>query len=175
MMEKFLKLMTLITLGAMTVFTSCSKDDPEPEPSFENKQVTLYDLQKQPVAYIDYDDEKTIYLWEGIPVAYLVPVEDEEVKDANAVFGFNGKCIGWYCDSIMYDTNGYAVGAEKGIKRGSILTTIVNVETAKGVKHVKPIKHVKEVRPVRHILGDSWSEVLLTDFLNEGIKDNFAN
>lgn len=167
-MKNPITLFPLLMLVAMPMITSCSKD--RPEVLSEIKQVTLYDHEKQAVAYIDYEDENTIFLWDGIPVAYLVAVEDEEIADANEVIGFNGKCLGWYCDGIMYDKSGYAVGAEIGIERGQILTTLVKIESVKGIKHIKPIKHIREVSPVRHILADSWSDTLLTDFLNEGIK-----
>jgi hypothetical protein len=35
-------------------------------------EVSLFDASGKAVAYIDTDDELTIYLWSGKPVAYLV-------------------------------------------------------------------------------------------------------
>lgn len=140
----------------------CSKDSggtDEIKP--EEKQVTLYDKNKEAIAYIDYTDEATIYTFEGQPFAYI---ESEEL-----VYGFNGKLLGWYENGVLYDRTCYAVGAKHGIVRGGIYTVSTSPEKVKGVKKIKPVKHVEELNCVHSILKDSWSETTLKEFLNAGI------
>ncbi len=49
-----------------TMFTACKHGDKVlPELETEKGEVALFNKQKEPVAYIDYDDEATIYLWKG--------------------------------------------------------------------------------------------------------------
>jgi hypothetical protein len=79
------------------------------------KQRCLINKQTEIVAYIDYDKDATIYLWEeGTPVAYLYE-DDAKVKE---VYGFNGKFLGWYEDGVLYDKKGWAVGSKRGVVRG---------------------------------------------------------
>jgi hypothetical protein len=49
-------------------------------------EVTLFDQRGEATAYIALNDELTIYLWNGKPVAYL----DRESGDDFHVYGFNG-------------------------------------------------------------------------------------
>jgi len=51
------------------------------------EEISLYDYKGDAVAYIDTDNDMTIYLWEGKPVAYL--------KANKSIYGFNGKHLGW--------------------------------------------------------------------------------
>ena len=58
----------------------------------------FYDSTGSAVAYSSND---VLYRWSGDPVAY--------VGDGGAVFGFNGKQLGWYSDGVIWDNNGYMV------------------------------------------------------------------
>ena len=139
---------------------SDSEDNNEnPQP---NSPITLYDENKEAIAYIDYNDEATIYTFEGEPVAYI---ELEE-----QVYGFNGKLLGWYSNGVLYDQTYHAVGAKHGIARGGINTVITKVEKIKGVKQIKPIKSAKGNDYVHPVLFDSWSKTTLTEFFAEGKK-----
>ena len=62
----------------------------------------LYDKNGQAVAYIAEDHHSTIYLWEGLPTAYLH--EDEHV------YGINGRHLGWFKDEVVFTHNGERVG-----------------------------------------------------------------
>jgi len=73
------------------------------------QQTTLFDSNGEAVAYVDYDMSSTIYLWEGTPVAFL-----EKLNNENCVIGFNGEFMGWYENGIIYDLDGYIVGAKEG-------------------------------------------------------------
>lgn len=62
----------------------------------------LYDKEGTAVAYIASDYENTIYLWEGVPAAYLY--EDSHI------YGINGRHLGWFKDEVMYTNDGERVG-----------------------------------------------------------------
>lgn len=156
-----MKDLLLILLTIPVLFAGCHSDNneiPQKEP-----QITLYDINKEAIAYIDNEDEVTIYTFEGEPAAYI---ELEE-----QVYGFNGKFLGWYFDGILYDRTCHAVGAKHGIVRGEINTAVTSPERIKGIKHIKPVKHVRETGYARPVLLDSWSETPLTVFLNAGKKE----
>ena len=55
--------------------------------SFGDSEISLFNSNGEAVAYIAVDDDLTIYLWSGDPVAYI---DDEDV------YGFNGKHLGWF-------------------------------------------------------------------------------
>lgn len=107
MMKKYRSfLFAVAVLGA-----GCSSDSSEPAVVDPGQgQVTLYDAGKESVAYIDYPDDATIYLFDGAPVAFI---QSEEL-----VFSFNGRFLGWYRDGVLYDRTTYAVGARHDIVPG---------------------------------------------------------
>lgn len=141
--------------------TSCHSENDNETPQ-RDLQVTLYDKDKEAIAYIDYDDEETIYTFEGEPMAYIESKEQ--------VYGFNGKLLGWYVNGILYDQTYNAVGAKHGIARGGVNTVVTRPEKIKGVKHTKPVKHVKGNDFIHPILKDNWSKITLTEFLANGKK-----
>lgn len=140
--------------------SSDSGDNNENPP--EELQIALYDENKEAIAYIDYGDEATIYLFEGEPVAYIESKEQ--------VYGFNGMLLGWYSDGVLYDKTYNAVGAKHGIARGGINTVSTYPEKIKGIKQIKPIKSVKGNVFDHPVLFDSWSKITLTEFFTAGKK-----
>lgn len=158
MKNLFLTLFSIVILCA-----GCGSDsgDDDKKPG-EELQVTLYDENKDAIAYIDYEDESVIYLFEGEPVAYIEP--------GGQVYGFNARLLGWYSDGVLYDKTCYAVGAKHGIVRGGINTVATHLERIKGIKQVKPEKPVKGDAFEPPVLKDSWSETTLTEFFANGKK-----
>jgi hypothetical protein len=140
----------------------------EPSPDPDKGQVTLYDKDKKAAAYVDYDDEATVYTWDGRPAAYLVRPEKGEEEDGIMVYGFNGKFLGWYASGVMHGTDGRVAGAKKWIKIGEFSTVVVT-ESPRGIKHVKPVKYVEEVPFIFHEPIYGWSETSLADFLGAGM------
>ncbi|MEG0795219.1 MAG: hypothetical protein RR397_01735 [Odoribacter sp.] len=135
----------------------CGSDSEDNTPKKEEEvPVTLYDESKEAIAYIDYSDEATIYLFEGKPVAYL--------KAKDQVYSFDGTLLGWYSEGVLYDQTYHAVGAKHGIVRGDINTMATYVESIKGLKEVKPIKSIEENDFEHPFLIDSWSKTSLTEF-----------
>ena len=123
---------------------------------YGNKEISLFDKEGEAKAYIA--DDLTIYLWDGTPVAYL--------SNSNStwhIYGFNGNHLGWYINGILYDKDGYAVGAQK-----DATSMITSIEGIKGIKSIKPIKSIKEIAPIQPIISRSWGRTPLILFLRAG-------
>ena len=118
-------------------------------------EITIYNKKGMPCAYLATDDERTIYLWNGQPVAYL---------DNENIYGFNGKHLGWFKRKrVMYDKNGLRIG----------FTTItcpsaLQVEPKKSAKKAKPVKTAKTAPTKEPDFKLSKSEANLSDFLQDG-------
>ena len=124
---------------------------------FGGNDISIYDKNGNAKAYIA--DDLTIYLWGGDPVAYLY----NSAGDWH-IFGFNGRHLGWYDEGIIYDPNGYAIGAQK-----DAVIMITSIETIKGIKGIKPIKSIREIPPIKPILSMSWGNTPLIVFLKSGL------
>lgn len=119
------------------------------------QQVSLFDSNGEARAYIDFEEDATIFLWDGTPVAFL------ENNGGNvAVFGFNGRFLGWYDEGIIYDKDGFAVGARKGA-----INMVTKVERIKSVKKMIPMRPLTPMTPIRPFWRDSWSSTSLSEFL----------
>ncbi|MBP7510222.1 MAG: hypothetical protein KA807_20595 [Prolixibacteraceae bacterium] len=128
--------------------------------SLSAQQISLFDSDGEARAYIDYDEDATIFLWDGTPVAFVE-------KDGNdlCVFGFNGSFLGWYEDGIIYDKNGYAVGARKGA-----VNMMTKMERMKGMQKMTPMRPMTPMTPMQPMWKSSWSNTSLTEFLYYGKK-----
>jgi len=87
----------------------------------------FFDSRGAAVAY--FDDDETLYLWSGEPVAY---------RDEDSLYGFNGSYVGWLHEGAVYDHDGNIVAAVAGRFRGS-----VQVAPLKSLKELKPLKGLK--------------------------------
>ena len=92
-------------------------------------EITLYAASGKPIAYIADDDDSTIYLWSGKPVAYL---------KSEAVYGFNGKHLGWFVKGLIYNHDGEIVGATR-----SRLKVVPQLGPIKSIKGINPLKGLK--------------------------------
>jgi len=128
--------------------------------SFAQSEINLFDKEGNPVAYIDTNDEWTIYLWEGKPVAYII--KDEQTLH---IYGFNGKHLGWYINGILRDHDGNAVG----FKKGAVTSIYEKYEGYKGYKEYKPYKIYREYAPYQPYLSAKFSYINLNGFLHQGI------
>ena len=124
------------------------------------QQVSLFDSQGEARAYIDYDQEATLFMWNGTPVAFI-----EEDGDDLCIFGFDGNFLGWYEDGIIYDKKGYIVGARK-----DAVTQFTKMERIKGFQKITPIRPITRMSPIQPILRTRWSNTPLTEFLYFGKK-----
>jgi len=124
------------------------------------QQTSLYDSQGEARAYIDFDEDATIFMWDGTPVAFL----EKDGSDI-CVFGFNGSFMGWYEDGIIYEKKGYAVGAREGATN---MTT--RMERMKSMQKMTPMKPMTPMTPMQPMWKSSWSSNSLTEFLYFGKK-----
>jgi hypothetical protein len=121
-------------------------------------EITLFDSEGEPTAYIATDKDLTIYLWDGSPVAYL-----HEQSGHIHVYGFNGNHLGWFEDGIIWDHRGRAVGCQKGA-----INMVTHLESLKSLKSLKPLKSLREMAPMKPFLSTSWSRMPLVIFLRVG-------
>jgi hypothetical protein len=119
------------------------------------QEVSLYDREGEAVAYIDFDEDATIFMWDGTPAAFL-----EKSSSDICVFGFNGKFLGWYEDGIIYEKYGYAVGARKGATN-----MITRIERIKGIQKITPMRPITPITPIKPFFKNSWSSQSLVEFL----------
>lgn len=126
-------------------------------PSQANDEITLFDARGRATAYIALQDELTIYLWNGEPVAYL----DQEGEEFN-VYGFNGKHLGWFVDDVVWNHNGNAACATRERLRST------EFEPYKSFKQFKPFKSFKEFAPFRPFLSNSFGKIPCLFLLKSG-------
>lgn len=124
------------------------------------QQISLFDSEGEARAYIDYDEDATIFLWDGTPVAFI----EKDGSDL-CVFGFNGSFMGWYEDGIIYDKKGYAVGARKGA-----VSMMTKMEIMKSMQKMTPMRPMTPMTPMQPMWKSSWSNTSLTEFLFYGKK-----
>lgn len=123
------------------------------------QEITLFDSEGEAIAYIDAADaDWTIYLWDGTPVAYL----DSE-GDAFAMYGFNGKHLGWYEDGMVRDRDGSLVGFREG--RAQVYTRYPPYKSA---KQYKPYPAYREPAAYKPYYSNQFSSEPLLHFLRKG-------
>jgi hypothetical protein len=110
------------------------------------------------VAYVDTSDDATIYLWSGVPTAYL---------EGDSIYGFNGRHLGWFEEGIVRGNRGKRVGyTEETI--GSVGQT-ARVTRVKGVKQPKLPPVPPEPPPPKTPYTDIDSPVSLGELLRLGM------
>jgi hypothetical protein len=122
--------------------------------------ISLFDGHGKAAAYVANDDEMTVYLWSGEPLAYL----DGDSSDGFDVYGFNGQHLGWFVNGIIWDHEGKAACATKT----RLLMT--PFEPFKSFKQFKPVKSVQRIAPLRPRFVQTWSDVPCKFWLAQGEK-----
>ncbi len=126
--------------------------------AFAQDEIFLFDGKGRAAAYIVADDDMTIYLWSGEPVAYLVRDSGHDFH----VYGFNGKHLGWFVGGIVRDHEGDATCAVKGAISNPQL------EPLKNLKSLKSLKSLKELAPLRPLFSQQWGELPCQFFMKQG-------
>ena len=121
-------------------------------------EVALFDGRGNATAYVDTDDELTIYLRSGAPVAYL----ERDGDDGFHVYGFSGAHLGWFVGGVVRDHQGNAACAVRELLRQT------EIEPFKAFKQFKPFKGFKEFAPFRQFFSSSWSGTPCGLFLAAG-------
>ena len=118
------------------------------------EEITLYNSEGAATAYIDTDNDLTVYLWNGKPVAYL---------EEDSIYGFNGKHLGWFEEGIIWDHKGFAVGCIK-----DAVSMLYKLEPLKSLKQLKPLRSLKELKPLKPLKNNKWSSYPISLFLAGG-------
>ena len=116
-------------------------------------EITLYDKNGNPIAYIA-DDNETVYLWDGRAVAYI---------NGDLVYGFNGTHLGWFIREVIYDKQGRKIGFID-----KTCSLVKSVKPVKSVKHVKSVKSGRSIANIRPVLSIGYSNDSLESFLERG-------
>ena len=116
---------------------------------------TLFDSLGIPVAYISHDDDDTIYLWNGTPVAYLA--------ENHTIYGFNGEHLGWFEYGIIRNLQGEKAGFTR-----DTLTVYARYEPYKSYKKYKPYKSYKKYAKYKPYYKYNNSSERLSELLSKG-------
>jgi hypothetical protein len=117
-------------------------------------EVTLFNKNGKAVAYIAADG-KTIYLWDGRPVAYLFD---------DKIYGWHGRQLGWFHNGTVFDIYGLRAGF---IRSKSPIAT--EVEPLKSQKRLKPSRGKQQGRVIKPVLCYGYSNHTLEDLLETGV------
>ena len=118
--------------------------------------MTFYDYHGVPVAYTE--DNETIYLFTGEPVAYFYE---------NTVYSFSGVHLGWFEDGWIRDLYGACVFYTENATGSGPVKPVKCVRPVKCVKYVKPVKCVREIKRVKAVNTLSWSRLSGTSFFQK--------
>jgi hypothetical protein len=147
-----------LNVAVMRVFLAIRSETQPSSRSLPDARVgnttDYFDSKGTAVAY--FDDDETLYLWSGKPVAYM---------DEDSLFGFNGKHLGWRKDGVIYDHDGAVVAAI-----ASRFKTPVTAAPLKAFKDFKPFKAFKEFKPFKPFFGTAWSDEPARSFFRQGIE-----
>lgn len=118
-------------------------------------ETTLFDINGYPTAYIAYQEDNTIYLWDGMPTAYLY----EDI-----IYGFNGYPIGWFVNGIVRDRGGLIVGFTREAS-----PIFLHYEPYKSYKKYRPYRHYKRYAGSKPFWHNAKSSIPLREFLLQGV------
>ena len=116
---------------------------------------SLFDVMGTPIAYISYDEENTIYMWDGRPVAYLEP--------NRTIYGFNGKHLGWFESGFVRNLKGEIAGFNR-----LAADVFIGYEPYKSYKMYRPYRRYKEYAHYKPYYSHSKSKESLAQFLLTG-------
>lgn len=119
--------------------------------------MTFYDSHGKAVAYLD-NDGKHIFLYSGKPVAYL---------HDDAVYGFNGRHLGWFQNGWIRDLRGYCVFFTEDATGSGPAKPAKNARPAKSAKYAKPAKNAKYAKHAKTVNSVSWSTLSGEAFFNQ--------
>lgn len=126
----------------------------------QESEISLFDSDGTPVAYVAMDDDMTVYSWSGKPLAYL---ESRSSGGGFNLYGFNGEHLGWFEHGVMRDHKGDGVCGIRSVVDAKL-------EPLKALKQLKPLKALKELEPLKPLDSLSWSDTPCIVFLYEGAK-----
>jgi hypothetical protein len=116
---------------------------------------TLFDKTGTAVGYVTDDYNRSIYLWDGSPVAYVYNEEH--------IYGINGRHLGWFINEILYDGAGDRIGFTNN-------TCPVSVAKEPMKSKRQPMDEIRPrwAAPPLPNLSFNYATQELSDFLEEG-------
>ena len=110
--------------------------------------MTFYDLTGRAVAYTE--DNENIYLYSGVPVAYLY---------ANLVYSYTGIQLGRFENGWIRDRSGYCAFFTENALGNGMVKPIKHVKPVKRAKRIKPIKSIRHTPVAKTVDHSSWSDM----------------
>jgi len=111
----------------------------------------FYDKKRRPYAYCE--DQKNIYTYTGIPVAYI---------DTKDIYAFSGTHVGFYEDGNIWDHNGDVLLFTKDSIRGPLKPSKA-LMPLKRLKSRKPLKGTKALKPRKPLKSNKWTRYSLSE------------
>lgn len=118
--------------------------------------MTFYDLTGRAVAYTD--DNENIYLFSGVPVAYLY---------GTLVYSYKGNQLGVFDKGWILDRYGCYVFFTEDAGEKGIAKPIKHMKPVKNLKRIKPVKNIRHAPIVRQTDRKSWSNLSGESFFNQ--------
>lgn len=116
-------------------------------------ELTLFDKNGIPTAYIANDSEYSIYTWDGEAVCYL---------HGQMIYGWRGHHIGWFVNNIVYDLQGYRVGFTR-----TTCPKLTRLEPLKKMKRLKFLKSLRQIPRLQPMFRLQNSNQPLLEFLSQ--------
>ena len=110
--------------------------------------ITFYDLTGRAVAYTE--DNENIYLYSGLPVAYLF---------GNLVYSFRGTQLGRFENGWIRDKNGFCVFFKENARGKGPIKPTKHISPVKGLKQLKPLKGIRQIPSAKRVDNLSWSNM----------------
>lgn len=120
----------------------------------------IYDKNGQPVAYVTPGYTPYIYLWDGLPAAYIY--------NSDHIYGTNGRHLGWFVQDIIYTNDGDQIG----FTFETCPVPIVK-DPVKGKKRPKDEIRPRWAIPPLPKFGYKIADQDLTELLSEGLVKHF--
>lgn len=110
--------------------------------------MTFYDSTGRAVAYTD--DNENIYLFSGVPVAYLF---------GSLVYSYKGQQLGRFENGWVRDIRGLCVFFTENTNGLGPIKPIKRVKPIKMIKKLCPIKRIRQIPKIKAIEKISWSNL----------------
>jgi len=118
-------------------------------------KLNFYDCNGTPYAYSE--DGKTLYTFEGKPVAYI---------DVNDIYAFAGSHLGYFEEGSIWDHNGNMLLFTNMSRFGcGPLKPKKSLKPLKALKTRRPLKGTKKTKPLKPLKSRHWSVYSPADLL----------
>lgn len=110
--------------------------------------MTFYDSTGRAVAYTE--DNENIYLYSGVPVAYLY---------GKLVYSYQGTQLGRFENGWIRDKKGRCAFFTENAWGSGPVKPVKHVKPVKGLKQLRPLKGIRHLPSVKPVDILSWSNL----------------